>query len=107
MAKTVTRTIRKWSSQITDDDINEILKDFPDYVKDFRYLGPSSGKFAESYGHDKLIIRAHYWHNEWADPTVEEYARYYDPKSGRNSGDLFPAEFRAEFRAESTAAIIN
>lgn len=77
MAKTIRRTIRKFVHNITDDDIQNVLKEFPGFVRDpdWWFFGLNS----PHRGHDKVRIFARRWHGEWAPPTTEEIYRLYRP----------------------------
>lgn len=75
MVKTLRRTIRKWNYEVTLSDLNKVASSFPGYVWDNSLTNDNSDR------HDKVIVYAHRYNGEWADASLIEIARLYNPQS--------------------------
>lgn len=79
--KTTKRTIKGWAADTMylfcqnvkgKNNLTELLKEFPGYVKCADFRGKK--------GINKLIVYGWYWRGNWADPTKEIVRKYYLPK---------------------------
>lgn len=93
MCKVIKRTLKNWANTTNfifgspntngnraTEELRRMIKEhFPKFVE----INPwdTFRDVPESYGCDKLIVRAWYWRGSWSDPTKEVYARFYLPRN--------------------------
>ena len=81
VVKTTKRTMKGWAADTMylisqnvkgENNLTELLKEFPGYVKCADFCGKKDN--------NKLIIYGWYWHGNWADPSKEIVQKYYLPE---------------------------
>lgn len=69
------------SSKAAAEELRDLMQgDLKGYVK-LPAWATSFRDFPESFGCEKVVVKAWYWRGNWRSPTKEVYARLYLPKA--------------------------